>query len=367
MSSLQTERLKSLDVFRGMTVAFMILVNTPGSWSHLFSPLAHADWHGYTPTDLVFPFFLIAVGLSMSFSFKKYSTQPAKEFYIKVFKRTILIFLIGMAMRAFPFTNVNWAEFRILGVLQRIALAYFFASIIIRNITSIKSLLISSGIILFGYWALLLLFSTGNDPYGLENNAVLRFDLWLLGGDHLWHGKGIPFDPEGFLSTLPSVASVIAGYLFGKLIQSKKQIDLVATLFLIGNLLVITGYAWDLVFPINKSLWTSSFVLVTSGLGAVLMAFLIYIIDIKHKDKWIEPFLVFGKNTLFIYVLSIIWVKTYFQFHIGDQNIYSWLFSTVFQPIGSDKFGSFLFALTHVAGCWVVGYIMDKKKIYIKI
>jgi predicted acyltransferase len=359
-------RYKSLDVFRGITIALMILVNTPGSWAHIYSPLGHSDWHGYTPTDLVFPFFLVAVGLSMTFSFQKYDPHNHQAFYLKVIRRTLLIFLIGLALTAFPFINKDYSQLRILGVLQRIALAYFLASILIHHFNNVKKLIFISVAILIGYWLLLILFG-GSDPFSLEHSLERKIDLLILGEAHMWHGKEIAFDPEGILSTLPAVVSVISGYLLGLIIRKYKQMDLVARILLIGNVLVIGGYSWSLIFPINKSLWTSSYVLVTSGIAAVVIGILIYILDIKQYRKWALPFEAFGMNPLIIYVLSIIWVKIYFIIPMGEQNMYGWLYTTVFKPIINPTFGSFLFALFHVFGCWLVAYILYKKKIYIKL
>ena len=359
-------RYKSLDVFRGITIALMILVNTPGSWANIYSPLAHADWHGYTPTDLVFPFFLFAIGLSMTFSFQKYEQREQMAFYLKTTRRALLIFLIGMALTAFPFYNKEFSELRILGVLPRIALAYYLAALVIHNFGNIRQLLWVSVITLVAYWFALLVFG-GSDPFGLSTNLPRKIDLFILGEAHMWHGKGMAFDPEGLLSTLPAMVTVISGYLFGLLVRKYKAMDLVARVLLLGNALIIVGYTWGLVFPINKSLWTSSYVLVSSGIAAVVLGILIYLIDVKNWRQWSKPFEVFGMNPLIIYVLSILWVKTYFQFHVGEQNIYGWLYSTVFEPIGNPTFGSLLFALFHVFGCWLIAYILYKRKIYIKL
>lgn len=361
-----TQRYKSLDVFRGMTIATMILVNTPGSWAYIYSPLGHADWHGYTPTDLVFPFFLVAIGLSMTFSFQKYDKNDHRAFYLKATRRALLIFFIGLALNAFPFFNKDYSHLRIPGVLQRIAFAYYFAALIIHNLPEMKKLLWASGIILVGYWVILLIFGNG-DPYGLENNFGRTIDLYILGDAHMWHGKKIAFDPEGFLSTLPAIVSVISGYLLGLTIRKFSNMELVARILLIGNVLIIGGYTWGLTFPINKSIWTSSYVLVSSGIAAVVLGILIYVIDIKNKGKWALPFEAFGMNPLIIFILSIVWVKTYFMIHIGDQNMYGWLYSTVFKQIINPTFGSLLFALFHVFGCWLVAYILYKKKILIKL
>ncbi len=361
-----TERYKSLDVFRGLTIALMILVNTPGSWAHIYPPLAHADWHGYTPTDLVFPFFLVAVGLSMSFSMQKHATAGNRAFYQKVLRRTLLIFLIGLALTAFPFYNKDYAQLRLLGVLQRIALAYFLAAIVIYNANKTRQLLWISGLSLTGYWLLLWL-AGGPAPYALETNLPRKIDLLVLGAAHMWHGKGIAFDPEGLLSTIPAMVSVISGYLFGLLIRRYTAMELVARILLLGNALLLSGYVWDRVFPINKSLWTSSYVLVSSGIAAIVLGMLIYLIDIKKQQRWAQPLAAFGMNPLIIFVLSVLWVKIYFIISVDGQNLYGWLYSTVFKPMINPTFGSLLFALVHVAGCWLVAYILYRKKVYIKL
>jgi len=361
-----TKRYQSLDVFRGITIATMILVNTPGSWAYIYPPLGHASWHGYTPTDLVFPFFLIAIGLSMSFSFEKYDSSNNKAFYLKVIKRAVLIFLIGLALTAFPFYNKDYSQLRILGVLQRISLAYFLGALIIHHFNHVKKLLWISAIVLVSYWVVLVLFG-GSEPFSLLGNFPRKIDLLVFGDAHMWHGHKVAFDPEGLLSTLPAAVSVIIGYLIGLLIRKFQNMELLARVLLIGNGLVIIGYTWGLVFPINKALWTSSYVLVSSGIAAVIIGILIYLIDIKGWKKWSIPFIAFGMNPLIIYILSILWVKTYFQFHIGDQNMYGWLYSTIFKPMVNPTFGSLMFALFHVIGCWLVAYIFYKKRIYIKL
>lgn len=361
-----TKRYQSLDVFRGITIAMMILVNTPGSWAYIYTPLGHASWHGYTPTDLVFPFFLIAIGLSMTFSFEKYDSDKNKAFYIKVIRRTIIIFLIGLALNAFPFYNKDYSQLRILGVLQRISLAYFLGAVIIHHFNNVKKLLWISAIILLGYWFLLVLFG-GSDPFSLLGNFPRKIDLLVLGDAHMWHGHEVAFDPEGLLSTFPAAVSVIIGYLIGLTIRKYHKMDLLARVLLIGNILIITGYIWSLGFPINKALWTSSYVLVSSGIAAVVLGILIYLIDIKNWNSWAVPFNAFGMNSLIIFILSILWVKIYFQIHIDDQNMYGWLYTTVFKPMINPTFGSLMFALFHVFGCWLVAFILYKKRIYIKL
>lgn len=360
------DRYKSLDVFRGLTIATMILVNTPGSWAHIYSPLEHADWHGYTPTDLVFPFFLVAVGLSMSFSFKKYDRLSNQSFYIKIIRRALLIFLIGIALTAFPFFGKDYSHLRILGVLQRIALAYLFSSIIVHYFGATHKLLWLSSILLVGYWLALLIWG-GSEPYGLTTNLPRRIDLAILGPDHMWHGKDIAFDPEGFLSTLPALVTVFSGYLFGRMVQRLSSYELIAKILLAGALLTLLGYAWGLTFPINKSLWTSSYVLVSSGIAATILGLMIYFIDLKKIDAWAKPFEIFGMNPLISFVLSILWVKIYFLVKIDGNNIYGWLYNEFFKQIINPTFGSLLFALTHVLGVWLIAFWLYRNRIYIKL
>ena len=223
------ERFLALDVFRGMTICFMIIVNTPGSGAAPFAPLEHAAWHGFTPTDLVFPSFLFAVGNAMSFSLERYRQLGDAAFFNKIIKRTLLIFLLGYLMYWFPFFRLDSeghiigapiANTRIMGVLQRIALCYFFASLLIHYLKPRAVVAVSAFLFLL-YWVILLLFGDSSQPYSLLGNAGLYFDKWLMGTNHLYHGEGIPFDPEGWLSTLPAIVNVVAGYFAGRFIQQK--------------------------------------------------------------------------------------------------------------------------------------------------
>lgn len=225
------QRFTALDVFRGMTIIFMIIVNSPGNYSTTYAPLLHANWHGFTLTDLVFPSFLFAVGNAMSFVMKKWDNMKQSEVLWKILKRSLIIFLLGYLMYWYPFFKVDDAnnissfpinETRILGVLQRIALCYFFAALIIRYLRP-KITLIIGVLLLFVYWGLLYAFGDSGQELTLTGNAVLKFDLLLMGENHLYHGEGIPFDPEGLLSTLPGIANVIAGYLIGLYVQKKEQ------------------------------------------------------------------------------------------------------------------------------------------------
>ena len=366
-----SKRLLSLDVLRGLTIALMILVNTPGSWSYIYPPLKHAAWHGCTPTDLVFPFFLFIVGMSVYFSFKKYDTKLSKASASKIIKRTLIIFLIGLLLNLYPY--FNFEKVRVMGVLQRIALAYGAGAILCLALKK-QRLLIALTIILLGYWALLY-FGAESDPYSLEENVVRRFDLFVLGENHIYKGFGIPFDPEGLLSAIPSIGTVIIGYLIGQTLDLETSIPLkMRKLLIYGIVMAILGGAWAFLFPINKPLWTSSYVLYTGGLATLFLALLIFIIDYKKISTWSKPFVHFGSNPLFIFVFSGIYAKTISYLikipMAGSPNpvsLYNYLFTQVFAPLFGNMNGSLMFAISHIIVFWFICYILYKNKIFIKI
>lgn len=378
MAAASSNRSLSLDIFRGMTVCFMIIVNTPGVDALAFGPLHHAAWHGFTPTDLVFPSFLFAVGNAMSFSLKKYEALGEGAFLGKVFKRTVLIFLIGYLMYWFPFVHKGddggWhlnpiSDTRIVGVLQRIALCYCFASLLIHY-CSYKAVYFISGLLLIGYWVILLYAApAGVDPFGMTTNAGYFFDKWLLGEHHMYHGEGVAFEPEGILSTIPAIVNVVLGYFTGLFIQEKgKSFEGLTRLLMAGCILMALAWFWNLEFPVNKKLWTSPFVLLTSGLDMVILSFLVYIIDMQGKKKWTSFFGIFGKNTLFIYILSEILITVLWMIPAGDDSFVSWVNKNVFQWwILAGPVGSLLFSLSYMLVCWGVGKWLDSRKIYIRV
>lgn len=366
MSELKNRYL-SLDVFRGMDVALMIVVNSPGSWTTSYSPLLHADWNGFTLTDLVFPTFLFVVGNSMSFALPKYEALGNTSFLKKIFKRAAIIFLLGFLGYWFPFFEEGhlkpFSDTRVFGVLQRIALCYLFASLIIHY-WKVKGALIFSAIALVSYRVILGLFG----DLTLEGNAVLKLDVWLIGEGHMYRGEGLPFDPEGFLSTLPAIVNVIFGYMAGIFLQRNGQnYETLAKMMMVGCALVFMGLWWDLFFPINKKLWTSSFVLYTVGIDLLVLPILIFIIDISKKSEWTYFFEVFGKNTLFIYLFADILSTTLHSIQVLDITLSEWLAKNVFANILGEYPGSLGYALFIMFTCWAVGYLMDKKKIYVKV
>ena len=381
------QRYYSLDVFRGATVAFMILVNNPGSWTHLYSPLEHAKWHGLTPTDLVFPFFLFAVGNAMAFVMPRLQEAGDAAFWKKVLTRTLLIFAIAMFLNWFPF--VQWqhdelvikgwtwtratgelAGIRIPGVLQRIALCYFFASVIIYYAKP-RGALYSGIALLVLYWILCLV-GNPSDPYSLAGWFGTSIDINLMGAEHIYHGEGVAFDPEGLMSTIPAIVQVIIGFLVGDYIRRKGSDSLyqtLSTLFVSAVVLLFFAYWWDLTFPINKKIWTSSFVLATSGLAILLLGTFVYFIEIKnYRGVWSSFFEVFGKNALFIYALSGLIPKLLVMIHTGNTNPWSWFYEHVTSKFpGRPENGSLLFAISFVLLLWLVAWWMNKKKIYIRV
>ncbi|MGZ8509728.1 MAG: acyltransferase family protein [Chitinophagaceae bacterium] len=387
------QRFYSLDVFRGATVCLMILVNNPGSWAHIYAPLKHAPWHGLTPTDLVFPFFLFAVGNALAFVMPRLEAGGDAIFWKKVLKRTAIIFLIGLFLNWWPFVRweeghlafINWVNpndpskgVRILGVLQRIALCYFFASVIIYYFKLRKAFYIGL-ILLLIYWVLCY---TGNpaDPYSLKGWFGTAIDKDILGVAHLYKGEGVPFDPEGIVSTMAAVVQVIFGYVVGDYIQKKgKNYEMVTGLFIAGVAMLVTGFCWDMVFPVNKKIWTSSFTVYTSGLATVTIATMIYMIEFKNIKGGLARFFdVFGKNALFVFALSAFLPKGLALIRIpnglnakGEMNYinpWNWLYQKVLVNIpGDPKLGSLIYALCVITFMWAICYWMDKKKIYIKV
>jgi predicted acyltransferase len=381
------QRFYSLDVFRGATVALMILVNNPGSWSHIYGPLAHADWHGCTPTDLVFPFFLFAVGNALAFVLPTMETRSTGYFLAKVSKRALLIFAIGLFLNWSPFVKWDndqlvakaWSQVRILGVLQRIAIAYLLAALLVY-FSRPRGGFVVAAILLLGYWSMCLLLGNPADPYSQAGWFGTAWDLELLGKSHMYKMNGVPFDPEGLASTLPAIAQVILGYLTGQFIREKgKSYEMLARLLVIGCIMMAIGYSWDMVLPVNKKIWTSSYVMYTTGLAILLLGIMMYTLDwSEERPSWSRFFNVFGKNPLFIFVLSGFLPRVLALFrwtdHVGPNGkpVYTstlpWLYQHIFKPIAEDqRVGSMLYALFMIVMYWLIVYLLDKKKIYIRV
>ncbi len=361
------ERLLSLDIFRGITICFMIIVNTPGTWKYVYAPLKHADWEGCTPTDLVFPFFVFIVGLSMVFSMSRIDDQKKSSIVLKIMKRTVLIFVVGLFLNWFPFFHKNIADLRIMGVLQKIALSYGGAALLILFFNK-KWLPVVAGVILLFYWWLLYTYG-GSIPYGLEDNIVRTIDLQIFGESHLYGGFGIPFDPEGLLGCIPSIGTVLLGYIFGRrIIEVNSKSRLLQEYVIGGSILVGLGIVWGQFFPIIKALWTSSYVLYTAGLALLIFSILIYVLDIVKVTKWAYPFRVFGLNPLFSYALSGLVVRLIiYVFKFQDTNIGTWTYDNFFQIIFGDYLGSLAYAIFFALIIWLFALILYKKNIVIKL
>ncbi|MEM9821787.1 MAG: DUF5009 domain-containing protein [Bacteroidota bacterium] len=366
------KRFAPLDIYRGMTICLMIIVNSTGDWGQTFAPLLHAPWHGFTPTDWVFPSFLFAMGTSFAFVKTRWANTTLREVLPKIVKRTLIIFLLGYLLNCFPF--VRWspegelvrkafADIRIMGVLQRIALCYLLAALLIFCFKQ-KRLMLVSGVLLIAYWIVLYAFG----DYSLEGNVARAIDRLLLGDAHLYKGEGLPFDPEGLLSTLPAAVNVIGGYFTGSyLLRDKITYEHLAKLLMLGSVLMALAYCWHLSFPINKKIWTSSYVLLTIGISMIVLTLIIYLMEFKTKPLSFYFFDIFGKNSLVIYLFSIFLAILLLVFRTPhQQNFYSWIYVNGFKWIG-PYYGAFAFAFSFMLACWLFGWFLYRRKIFIRV
>lgn len=384
-------RLLALDILRGITIAGMLMVNNPGSWSHIYTPLEHAQWHGLTPTDLVFPFFMFIMGVSTYFSLKKYDFKLSTRTAIKLLRRTAVIFLIGLGVAWLGLTlrgvtqqdlslgqaMWNFDHIRILGVMPRLALCYGVGSLIALVIRK-KFLPWAIAVILVAYAIILL---AGNGLEFSRHNVIAVVDRAVLGEPHMYSdtidGLTLKFDPEGLLSTIPAIAHMLIGFLCGGLILSTKENTVrLNKLFIVGTILTFAGFLLSYGLPINKKIWSPTFVLTTCGLASSFLALLIWIIDIKGYKKWCRFFEAYGVNPLFMYVfgtvLSLVISFTKVPYEAASSGMISvkgWIYQAIMIPVagGDETFASLLFALTFVCVTWCVGYVLYKNKIYIKI
>jgi Uncharacterized conserved protein len=382
-------RLLSLDVLRGVTIAGMIMVNNPGSWSHVYAPLRHAPWNGLTPTDLVFPFFMFIMGISTYISLRKYNFEWNRATLFKILKRTVVIFLIGLGLTwlSLSFRTyrglsgeeiglfdrifraiTNFEHIRILGVLQRLALSYGIAAtlaILIKH-KYFPFIIITS---LVAYFVLLLV---GNGFELSEQNVISIVDRAILGTKHMYKDSGVFLDPEGLLSAIPSVCHVLIGFCCGKMILAGKDNVLrMQQLFIVGAILTFAGFLLTYGCPINKKIWSPTFVLVTCGLASTTLALLIWIIDIKGYKRWSVFFESFGVNPLFIYVtaglFAIVLGNIIFTYNGNLISLSGFVYTVCLRPLLGDYLGSLVYALLFVTLNWGVGHILYRKKIYIKI
>ena len=361
-------RLLSLDAFRGLTIAGMILVNNPGSWSHIYAPLRHAEWHGWTPTDLIFPFFLFIVGVAIPFSFGKrlLGSDSRRELIGHVIRRSVILFALGLFMAAYP--RFDLGSLRIMGVLQRIGLVYLLAASSFLYFGRRGRAWMVAGLLL-GYWALLTFVPVpgyGVGELSPEGNLGAYLDRMIL-GDRLWRGT---WDPEGLLSTLPAVATTLLGIFTGEWLRSERTPSAKVGGLLAGGVVGIgMGLVWSLIFPINKALWTSSYVLFTSGAGLVLLGFFFWIMDVRGLQAWAKPFIVYGMNAIAVFVAPGLVAETMGLFRVGlnEVPLKGWIYNEVFVTWAGPLNGSLLFAISYVLIWLAIMWVLFHRRVFIKI
>ncbi|MBQ0080437.1 MAG: DUF1624 domain-containing protein [Alistipes sp.] len=401
-----SKRFIAIDVLRGLTIAMMLIVNNPGTYSYVFSPLRHSKWAGCTPTDLVFPFFLFIVGASMFFSFSKMEQLGTKEKLQKIFRRGILIFLIGLALNAFPFYPIsrnpeltfsqNYLNYlhgiRIFGVLQRIAMCYILGAVIVLWLKKPKKIILSMILLALGHYLILLFGGDASFPevngakgvFSLLGQCSGPIDISLVGESHVYHGYGQPFDPEGLLGTLSGTCTLLLGFLSGVIIRKSKTSQMGALRILAwGAPLIIAGLFIGIWYPICKPLWTGSFVLFTAGWSMVLLSLCIYLIDIKKRVSLLTPFRALGQNPLFCYVLAGVMVRILKRMVTWSETIQTpeggtleehwnalgWFYEKVCVPIvgTNNEISSLLYALCLVGVFILLAMVLYKKRIIIKL
>ncbi len=431
-AELGQNRLVALDVFRGMTIAGMVLVNNPGTWSAIYPPLAHAEWHGITPTDYIFPFFLFIVGAAIPIALgKRIEEGITNKVYFKIFSRAALIFFLGLFMAAFPLFNfskpeipqfakiiamltliaivylwltgksnpalmtlaalvvflaalyfagyplvfTNFETLRIPGVLQRIAVCYLITSLIFLH-TNWKQLTIIGVILLFFYWLLMTIVPVpGCDVTTINDkacNLAAYLDRTILGVNHIWRSAKV-YDPEGILSTIPAIVTTISGVLTGLWLKSKRgDLEKVSGMFFFGLILLVLAWCWNPFFPFNKALWTSSYVLYTSGLALCFLGFCYYLIDIKGYDKWTKPFVIFGMNALALFIGSGLMARMMSIIKVAgaegkEISLQVWIYQTVFAPLADAKTSSAMYAVCFILFWLFLMWLLYRKRIYIKV
>jgi predicted acyltransferase len=377
------KRLVSLDVFRGATIAAMILVNNPGTWGAIYPPLRHAEWHGWTVTDLIFPFFLFIVGVSVVLAFTKALEKGSEtgDLVRKTVTRSAIIFGLGLLMMGFPYLTFdpsfglhpNLSGIRIMGVLQRIAICYLVVSLLFLYLKPRTIAFVTAGLLL-AYWAMMMLIPVPGFGAGLidqpDSNLSAWVDQLLIPEPHIYR-EG-PYDPEGILSTIPAIATTLLGVFAGMILMSDRStIEKTARLMLWGFMLAIIGYIWDWFFPINKSIWSSSYAIFTGGLAMQCFGACYWLIDVKEKDRFTRPFVVYGVNALIVFFVSGLLGRTLGMIKIntveGSISLQRLIFNNVFMPLGSELNASLLYAITWIVLWYFVLSYMYKRKIIIKV
>ena len=366
-SRVASQRLLSLDVMRGLTIAGMILVNTPGSWAHIYPPLEHAEWHGLTPTDLVFPFFLFMVGISITLALGRRVEQGIDQGPLvgKIVKRAAIIYVLGIFLTLFP--AFDFSNLRVVGVLPRIATVYLIASLLFLPL-SWRAIAGLSIFLLVAYWlAMALIPVPGVGPANLEpgTNLAAWLDERLVPG-RLYRGT---WDPEGFLSTIPAVVTALTGILTGYWLRTRKGAEeKIIGMMVTGVLACAVGYLWYQVFPVNKNLWTSSYVLVTSGMALLLLGTLYWLVDVRRYHRWTPFFVAFGMNAITAFVIHATLIDV---FHVSVNAAGDTLGGLSYQglvQIGlSPNFASLLWAIAYLLLCFIPIWIMYRRRIIVKI
>ena len=395
------ERLLSLDVFRGMTIAGMLLVNNPGSWGAIYPPLAHAPWHGWTPTDLIFPFFLFIVGITthLSLESRRGRGDDQRALVRQILRRGALIFLAGLLLNGFPFfswgsiegvTNPSFVDrvvdrlyhWRIMGVLQRIGLAYTFAALLTLR-TTLRQQIVILSTLLIGYWFAITLLPVPPDGFrGIDVLATPSATLpayvdrlildWGAFGNHLWVG-GRTWDPEGILSTIPAIGTAMLGVMCGRWIGTGRPLsDRLAGMFAVGSIAMVAGLMWHWSFPINKNLWTSSYVLFTGGMAAVTLATCMWIIDEQRITRWTKPLVVYGMNPIVAFVGSGIMARLIYSILKVESDgrpiaLQAWLYHTLYASWLAPRNASLLFAITFVLVWLGILWALYQRRIFVKV
>jgi predicted acyltransferase len=367
-------RLVSLDVFRGLTIASMVLVNNPGSWAHIYWPLDHAEWNGWTPTDLIFPFFLFVVGVAIPLALGRRAERGDKrrDLILKIVYRTLIIFALGEFLAGFPFFHLS--TIRIPGVLQRIAVCYFFASIIFLTTRPRTQAIIAVGLLIV-YWLLMTHVPApgfGVGDLSKEGSLASYVDRRVF-GPHIWK-QGIVYDPEGILSTMGALATTLFGVLTGNRLRcnTRTPIEKVAHMFIAGVCCVIIGWIWNVWFPINKSLWTSSYVFFTGGLALQFLALCYWLIEIKGYKAWTKPFEIFGVNALVLFVGSGVMARMLTLIKVprtdgSPQALQGYIYDHAFASWLSPNNASLAFAISFILLWLFLMWLLYRKRIYIKV
>ncbi len=371
--SVTSPRLVSLDVFRGATMAAMVIVNNPGDWGQVYAPLLHAEWNGWTPTDLIFPFFVFIVGVSVTLS--RRTMQPTAV----ILRRSALIFGFGLLLALFP--RFDFATVRIMGVLQRLALCYLAAALVYRALGKADeddrwhAAVGVTSVLLLTYWVLMLFVPVPGGAAGdltPSGNLGAWLDRTLLGEAHLWR-QSKTWDPEGLLGTIPAIASALSGVAAGVILTGRRTaVHKAAFLIAGGGAAIVLGLVWDRSFPINKSLWTSSYVLFTSGLASIVLAACYWLFDTRGRQAWLRPLVVLGTNALVLFVASGLLVKTLLFFKVAGADgttisVNGWLYANWFEPFAAPRNASLLFAFANLLVLYLPLEFLYRRRWFLRV